>query len=109
MAHYLVIHTPTDAESEAVHPPTQLTELARTLGQVDSSPRWLRTWSPDLHDERIFSYWESPNADAILKAIRDFGFLDHMEAKAISVHEWGPADVLAAPDRSVADQDRSGS
>jgi hypothetical protein len=96
VAHYLVIHTPTEGDGDTVRPPTQLVELAKLHGPAGAQPRWLKTWSPDLHDDRIFSFWEAANADDILNTIRHFGFLDNMEAKPIAVREWSPIDVLAA-------------
>jgi len=96
VAHYLVIHTPRDEEGDEALPPTRLAELAMSHGVPGSQPRWLKTWSPDLHDERVFSYWEAANAEEILTAIGKFGFLDNMDATAVGVHEWGPDDVLAA-------------
>lgn len=95
MALYLVIHTPHQEEHGVLRPPSRLRDLARDHGQEGSDPRWLRTWSPDLHDDRIFTLWESATADAIIKAVHDYGFLDNMEAKPVRVEEWGPADVIA--------------
>ena len=94
MAIYLVIHTPVDSDDDSLRPPSRLIDLAREHGGVDSRPRWIRTWSPDLHDDRIFTMWEAQDADAILSAMNAFGYLDHMEAKPLRVQEWGPADVL---------------
>lgn len=97
MTTYLVVHTPKpDAESAAPSPPTRLVDLAREHGRPGARPRWLRAWSPDLHDDRIFSLWEAANADEIRRAIERFGFLDTMEAQPVNVREWGPDDVLAA-------------
>lgn len=98
MARYLVIHTPISQgeESPEPQPPTRMLDMAQDLGRAAASPRWITTWSPDLHDDRIFSMWESPNADAILRALDDYGFLNHMEAHALRVEEWGPEDVIAA-------------
>lgn len=96
LATYLVIHSPRETEGDQPLPPTRLAELAAVHGQQGITPRWLKTWSPDLHDERIFSLWEATSASEILGTIRKFGFLDNMEAQAINVREWGPADVLAA-------------
>ena len=95
MARYLVIHTPIEDEEERVRPPSALEEFARACGDDDSSPRWLRTWSPDLHDDRIFTLWEARNADEIGGVLKQFGFLDHMTFQALRVQEWGPAEVLA--------------
>ena len=95
MAQYLVVHTPkTESDEDAIGPPTRLSELARVHGNEFSQPRWIRTWSPDLHDERIFSLWEAASAEEIRKVIDAFGFLDHMDAHPVNVREWGPADVL---------------
>ena len=94
MALYLVVHTPVESEDAAVRPPSSLHELARVSMAAGASPRWLRTWSPDLHDDRIFSLWEAANAADITTAMGRYGFLDHMEAKPLRVQEWGPEDVL---------------
>ncbi len=96
MALYLVVHTPKTDEPDATAPPTRLTDLARTHGRMDARPRWIRAWSPDLHDDRIFSMWEAVNADEILTAIDEFGFLDTMDAHPVNVREWGPEEVLAS-------------
>jgi len=95
VAHYLVIHTPKADEADSTLPPTKLADLAQNLGHESSQPRWITTWSPDLHDERVFSYWEARNADEILKAIEKYGFLDDMDAEAVNVRQWGPGEVLA--------------
>ncbi len=96
MAQYLVVHTPKSDEAEASAPPTKLSELARQHGHEQAQPRWLRAWSPDLHDDRMFSMWEAVNADEILRTIEMFGFLDTMDAHPVNVREWGPAEVLRA-------------
>jgi hypothetical protein len=96
MARYLVIHTPIDVDDETVRQPTDMVELAKLHGSDLSSPRWLKTWSPDLHDDRIFTLWEARNADEISKVISRFGFLDHMSVQALRVQEWGPDEVLEA-------------
>ena len=98
MAHYLVVHTPSEREVEPVRPPTRLRELAEASTSTGRSPRWLRAWSPDLHDDRIFSLWDAENADEVLSALAEFGFLDDMDAIPLRVREWGPEDVLAAPE-----------
>jgi hypothetical protein len=98
LAHYLVVHTPSEREVEPVRPPTRLRELAEASTTTGRSPRWLRAWSPDLHDDRIFSLWDAENADEVLSALAEFGFLDDMDAIPLRVHEWGPEDVLAAPE-----------
>jgi len=96
MALYLVVHTPRPEQEEANHPPTRLEDLARDHGSTDADPRWIRTWSPDLHDGRIFSTWEAANAEEIMKVVEAYGFLNHMDAKPLRVQEWGPEDVLSA-------------
>src|SRR4051794_4598796 len=63
LAHYLVVHTPSEREVETVRPPTRLRELAEASRSNSGSPRWLKTWSPDLHDDRIFTLWDAENAD----------------------------------------------
>ena len=98
MAHYLVVHTPSEREVEPVRPPTRLRELAEASTTTGRSPRWLRAWSPDLHDDRIFSLWDAENAEEVLSALAEFGFLDDMDATPLRVREWGPEDVLAAPE-----------
>jgi hypothetical protein len=70
--------------------------LANEAGAADASPRWLKTWSPDLHDDRIFTLWEADDAALIQAALQKYGFLDHMDVQALRVQEWGPEDVLAA-------------
>ena len=98
MAHYLVVHTPSERDVESVRSPTRLSELAEASIRNDQSPRWLKTWSPDLHDDRIFTLWEADNADEVRTALAEFGFLDDMDATPLRVREWGPDDVLAAPE-----------
>lgn len=100
MATYLVVHTPKtteeiDAETE-VRPPSRLADLARNHGVDSSDPRWLKTWSPDLHDERLFSMWDATDAQQILVAIETYGFLDDMTPHPVRVQEWGPSDVLSS-------------
>lgn len=96
MALYLVIHSPREEEGEEALPPTRMLDMARDLGRPGASPRWITTYSPDLHDDRIFSMWDAPNADTIVQALDDYGFLNHMEVQALRVEEWGPEDVIAA-------------
>jgi hypothetical protein len=96
MTLYLVIHSPRDPDADRPQPPTRLLDMAKIHGQSGARPRWLRAWSPDLHDDRIFSYWEADSASEILATIKAFGFLDDMEATAINVREWGPSDVIEA-------------
>ena len=75
MALYLVVHTPRAETEEAVRPPTRLRELALASDDPTRSPRWLRAWSPDLHDDRIFSLWEAKSAAEVRAALQEFGFL----------------------------------
>ena len=96
MALYLVVHTPRDLAEEGVKPPTRLRELAEASRLGEGSPRWLKTWSPDLHDDRLFTLWEAASADEIRAALEAFGFLDDMDAAPLRVKEWGPDDVLAS-------------
>jgi hypothetical protein len=93
MARYLVIHTPRADADDMTRPPTRLTELAAAHGVEGAEPRWIRAWSPDLHDDRLFTMWEAANADQIRTTIATFGFLDDMDVEAVAVHEWGPEDV----------------
>ena len=93
MALYLVIHTPRIEMDDVTWPPTRLAELAAAHGVEGAEPRWIRAWSPDLHDDRLFTMWEAANADLIKSTISAFGFLDDMDVEAIAVREWGPIDV----------------
>jgi hypothetical protein len=98
MAKYLVVHTPKEsakAEEGEVRPPTRLEEMARDLGSESSNPKWVTAWSPDLHDDRLFSLWEASDAKSILEAVEKYGFLDDMAAQPLRVQEWGPSDVLS--------------
>lgn len=95
MPRFLVIHSPMETEDEAIRRPTEMVELARALGAEDASPRWLRTWSPDLEDDRIFTLWDARSPAEISDALTKYGFLDHMQSQALRVQEWGPGDVLA--------------
>lgn len=96
MARYLVLHSPVDPDDPAIRKPSNMLGLAEEAGAEGTSPRWLKTWSPDLHDDRIFTLWEAEDAAAIQAALRKYGFLDHMDVQALRVQEWGPNDVLAA-------------
>ena len=95
MALYLVVHDPKPGEDDQVRPPTRLRELAEATRDERASPRWLKAWSPDLHDDRIFTMWEARSADEITAALEEFGFLDDFAAKPFQVREWGPDDVMA--------------
>ena len=76
-------------------PPSRLLELARASIHDSSGVRWLKTWSPDLHDDRIFTLWEAASADQVRRALGEFNFLNDMDAVTFSVREWGPLDVIA--------------
>lgn len=93
---YLAVHTPTeDDDPSVVHRPTDLHGLALEAGDALASPRWLKAWSPDLHDDRIFTLWEAEDSASIMKAMEAFGFLVEMETKVFQVTEWGPDEVLS--------------
>ncbi len=96
MARYLVVHNPPESDSTGIDPPARMEDLAREAGANDASPRWLTAWTPDLHDDRVFTLWEADQADDILRVLHTYGFLSHMTAQPLRVGEWGPADVLAA-------------
>lgn len=103
MTTYLVIHTPIESNEQEVKPPTDLAGLAQAHGHEGANPRWLRAWSPDLSDDRIFSLWNAKNAGEIVLVLERYGFLDQMDYDAIPVHEWGPDAILDA-DASVGDE-----
>lgn len=96
MALYLVVHSPAEFDENVVRPPSRLGDLAEMSRHEGHSPRWLKTWSPDLDDDRIFTLWEAKSADEVRAALTAFGFLDDMDAAPLRVREWGPAEVLAA-------------
>jgi hypothetical protein len=96
MATYLVIHTPNPDQEEVAQKPSDLLGLARSAAEPRANPRWLRTYSPDLHDDRIFTFWEADNAAEIQAMLERYGFLNDMTALPIRVSEWGPVDVLAS-------------
>ena len=96
MALYLVVHDPIAQDESTVRPPTRLEDLARASSDLRRSPRWIRAWSPDLHDDRLFSLWEADNAAEIEAMLELYGFLNDHAAKPIRVREWGPGDVIAA-------------
>jgi hypothetical protein len=98
LARYLVVHAPSEREVETVRPPTRLRELAEASTTNSGTPRWLKTWSPDLQDDRIFTLWDAENADEVRAVLAEFGFLDDMDATPLRVREWGPEDVLTAPE-----------
>jgi hypothetical protein len=98
VALYLVVHTPKQETSDAVRPPTRLRELAGASTGDGGSPRWLKAWSPDLHDDRIFTLWDARSAAEVQRALEEYGFLDDMVAAPLRVREWGPDEVLASGD-----------
>jgi hypothetical protein len=73
-----------------------LLDLAKASESGDNRAKWLRAWSPDLHDDRVFTLWDAVNGEAVREALAEFGFLDDMEAAPLRVREWGPEDVLTA-------------
>ncbi len=87
MALYLVVHSPRDADDTG--------RGAMSATSDRPGPRWLRAWSPDLHDDRIFTLWEAASADDVRATLEEFGFLNDLEATPIRVREWGPDQVLA--------------
>lgn len=103
MALYLVEHNPANASDAELRPSSSLVEMAREAVAKGVTPRWLRTWSPGLHDERVFSLWEADNAAQIEAALARFGFLDDMNARPLRVQEWGPEDVLRNNDAKSYD------
>src|SRR5690349_21019281 len=59
---YLVIHTPDPEQEDVAHKPSDMVGLARAATAPRANPRWIKTWSPDLHDDRFFTLWEADNA-----------------------------------------------
>jgi hypothetical protein len=97
MPMYLVVHTPrVDEHEETVYPPTRMLEMARDHGDENARTQWLRTFSPDLHDERHFTLWQAHSAEDITEVMERYGFLSEMDSHPICIQEWTPADVLAA-------------
>jgi hypothetical protein len=96
MGLYLVVHTPRAESETEVRQPTRLRDLAVASERPSVSPRWLKAWSPDLHDDRMFTLWEARSASEIRQALDEYGFLDDMDASAMQVKEWGPEEVRAA-------------
>ncbi len=96
MALYLVVHSPVDPDDATVYPPSRLLAMATDLGHDGVTPRWLRAWSPDLNDDRIFTLWDADDAAEIGAALDRYGFLSQMAARPLRVSEWGPDDVIAA-------------
>jgi hypothetical protein len=96
MARYLVIHTPIELEDTSVQVPARMAEFARFAGAEDANPRWLKSWSPDLNDDRIFSLWDAERGAEIERVLLRFNFSTHMRMEALRVWEWGPEEVLAS-------------
>lgn len=96
---YLVVHTPrTEDDDVKVYPPTRMLDMARDHGGEEVRTRWIRTYSPDLHDERHFTLWDAKSAEDITEVMERYGFLSEMESHPVCIQEWTPADVLAADD-----------
>lgn len=94
---YLVVHTPRSEEDDAkVYPPTRMLDMARDHGDEHARTRWIRTYSPDLHDERHFTLWEAKSAEDITEVMERYGFLSEMDSHPVCIQEWSPSDVLAA-------------
>ena len=96
MARYLVVHTKRDEDEGSTRPPSRLLDLARASTLNGGGAKWLRTYSPNVGDERMFSLWEAESAAQIEAAMERYGFLDDTDAVPLRVHEWGPDDVIAA-------------
>lgn len=98
---YLVVHTPrTEENEEKVFPPTRMLEMARDHGDDNARTRWIRTFSPDLHDERHFTVWDAKSAEDITEVMERYGFLSEMDSHPVRVQDWTPTDVLAANETS---------
>jgi hypothetical protein len=93
---YLVVHTPRKDDEEKLFPPTKMLDMARDHGGEDICTRWLKTWSPDLHDERHFTLWSANSATDITEVMNRYNFLSERDSEPICVTEWSPADVLAS-------------
>jgi hypothetical protein len=96
MTLYFAVHVPKDASEESPTKPTDLQGLATSHGVDGAIPRWLKAWSPDLHDDRLFTLWEADDAESIVDVLKEYGFLDDMVTKAFQVTEWGPDAVLTS-------------
>lgn len=95
---YLVVHTPRKDDEEKLFPPTKMLDMARDHGAEDIRTRWLKTWSPDLHDERHFTLWSANSAADITEVMSRYSFLSETDSEPICVTEWSPADVLESAD-----------
>lgn len=96
MALYLVVHTPRKDDEETLYPPTKMVDMARDHGGEQERTRWLKTWSPDLHDERHFTLWSARSAEDVSEVMKRYDFLSEMDSEPICVQEWSPIDVLEA-------------
>ena len=98
MALYLVEHIPyaDEVDQDIAAQPTNLAGLAEHALATTRGARWLTTFSPDLHDDRQFSLWESPDVDSIRVVMARFGFLSDGIVKAFAVRQWGPEDVISS-------------
>lgn len=106
MALYLVETIPAvhdEIDDVPLQQPTDLTALATHSVNATHGARWLTTLSPDLHDDRHFSLWESPDADEIRTVMERFGFLQDGTVKIFAVRQWGPEDVLEADQPASSD------
>jgi hypothetical protein len=103
LARYLVIHIPIEEEETVVRPISDMTSLAVKHGLEGANPRWLKAWSPDLNDDRIFTLWDADSAASIQMVLEQYAFLNNMTAQPLRVQEWGPAEVLSAAERITND------
>lgn len=94
MALYLAVHSPRESDPVSPTGPADLTGLAKA-GRVGGA-RWIRSYSPDLHDDRYVSLWEADTADDVRVAMERFRFFVECDSAVFAVREWGPEDVLAA-------------
>lgn len=94
---YLVVHTPkSDVTEDTVFPPSKLEDLAKDHSGADARTRWIKTLSPDVHDERHFSMWEAKSAEDILEVMDRYHFMSEMDHHPIAVQEWDSQSVLNA-------------
>ena len=94
---YLVVHTPKeDVDDDTVFPPSNLADLARDHAGADANTRWIKTLSPDLHDERHFSLWDAKKSEDILEVMERYHFMSEMDHHPIAVQEWDSESVLSA-------------
>ena len=103
MTLYLVEHIPDEfdnVEAVPVRKPSDLESLARHSLSTSHGARWITTFTPDLHDDRHFSLWESQDADDIRAVMERFGFLDDGTVKVFAVRQWGPEDVIGSDNHS---------